>query len=285
VGREDGAAKGEAGLCYRSCMNCSASDGRLSRAARCVHIGSVILLATLCGPAQAQNSIELDDAAARLQYAFYTGDTRALEEVLKLIEGVEGDASLASARSYQLAYGNWKLAQLYAQPEDRAQADTQSLARKAAQRCAREAKVSLERDDNQAELYAIEAACADFAPGAPGGGSPGCARSKAMRQAVTLAKDNPRVQFVQALCQDGKAPDPAMTDRWRAVVATFEAAPPSRPGQPDWGHVEALTLLGQSYLQRGDPVAARDALERALVLAPDYRHAQRLLQTAAIRPR
>ena len=44
-------------------------------------------------------------------------------------------------------------------------------------------------------------------------------------------------------------------------------------------------MLGESYLQRGDPVAARDALERALVLAPDYRQAHKLLQTAATRPR
>ena len=74
-------------------------------------------------------------------------------------------------------------------------------------------------------------------------------------------------------------------ERWRTVVAKFEAAPPSQPGKPDWGHAEALTLLGQSYLKRGEMVAARDVLERALVLAPDYRQAQKLLQTAANRPR
>ena len=267
-------------------MNCSASDGTLRRAHRFARLGSLFLLVMACGALEAQTSIELDDAAARLQYAFYTDDTRALEEVLKMVEAVEGggDAVVVTARSYQLAYGNWKLAQLYAQPKDD-HSDTKSQARKAAQRCAKEAKASLERNGNQAELYAIEAACADFAPDAPGGGSPACAKSKSMRQALTLAKDNPRVQLIQLLCQDGKATDPAATDRWRTVVATFEAAPPSRPGQSDWGHVEALTLLGASYLQRGDPVAARDTLERALVLAPDYRQAQRLLQTAAIRPR
>jgi Tfp pilus assembly protein PilF len=45
-----------------------------------------------------------------------------------------------------------------------------------------------------------------------------------------------------------------------------------------------LVLLGQSYLQKGDSLAARDAIERALVLAPDYRKAQELLQPAATRP-
>jgi Tfp pilus assembly protein PilF len=106
-----------------------------------------------------------------------------------------------------------------------------------------------------------------------------------LRTAAGLAPENPRVKLVQAICASAKDPDPAATDRWRAVVASFEAAPPSRPGKPDWGHVEALTMLGETYLQRGDPVAARDALERALVLAPDYRQAQQLLQTAAARPR
>ena len=106
-----------------------------------------------------------------------------------------------------------------------------------------------------------------------------------MRTAAGLAPDNPRVKLVQAMCAPSTAVDPAAVDRWRAVVASFEAAPPSRPGKPDWGHVEALTMLGETYLQRGDTVAARDALERALVLAPDYRQAQQLLQAAATRPR
>jgi hypothetical protein len=266
-------------------MNCSASDGNMSRGGGCARL--LLLIALLAGwNASAQDSVELDDAAARLQYAFYTGDTRSIEEVLALLQGAEVEPRFAGARGYQLAYGHWKLAQLYAQPMDeRAQSDMKSIARKAAQRCAREAKAAIAHDANQAELYAIEATCDDFAPDARGGGSPACARSRAMKHALTLAKDNPRVQLIQSLCQQGKTADPAAIDRWRAVVATFEAAPPSRPGQPDWGHAEALVLLGESYLQRGDPVAARDALERALVMAPDYRQAQRLLQTAAIRPR
>jgi tetratricopeptide (TPR) repeat protein len=266
-------------------MNCSASDGSVRRRGAFVRLLFVVALAAV-GSASAQDSVELDDAAARLQYAFYTGDARSIEEVLGLIESAELEPKLASARGYQLAYGHWKLAQLYAQPiDERTPADTKSMARKAAQRCAKEAKAAIQHDANQAELYAIEATCADFATDVRGGGSPACSRSRAMKQAMTLAKDNPRVQLIQSLCQQGKTADPAATDRWRAVVAMFDAAPPSRPGQPDWGHAEALALLGESYLQRGDPVAARDSLERALVMAPDYRQAQRLLQTAAIRPR
>ena len=78
--------------------------------------------------------------------------------------------------------------------------------------------------------------------------------SRCARQ-LGLAPDNPRIKLVQAMCAPNTAADPAAVDRWRAVVASFEAAPPSRPGKPDWGHVEALTMLGETYLQRGDPVA------------------------------
>jgi tetratricopeptide (TPR) repeat protein len=54
------------------------------------------------------------------------------------------------------------------------------------------------------------------------------------------------------------------------VTALFDALPPAEGDMPDWGHAEAFAWLGQSYLQLGDKVAARNALERALVLAPDF---------------
>ena len=225
---------------------------------------------------------ELDDAAARAQYAFYTGDARALQEVLTLIEGFEGVP--AAAKSYQLAYGHWKLAEIYAQTASTDKPQVKSLSTKAAQTCARHANAGISADAAMAEVYAIKAICEDFAPVARPDAAT-CSRNKSLKTALSMAPTNPRVRLIEALCAPGESNDPAALERWRAVVATFESAAPSRPGKPDWGHVEALTMLGETYLQRGDAVAARDALERALVLAPDYREAQQLLQTAATRPR
>ncbi len=102
-----------------------------------------------------------------------------------------------------------------------------------------------------------------------------------MRKAGQLAPGNPRVLLLRNLCTVG-ADTPAA---WREVVAAFEAAPPRTAGRPDWGHAESLALLGASFLRHGEPLAARDALERALVLAPDFREAQELLRTAAMRQR
>jgi tetratricopeptide (TPR) repeat protein len=261
-------------LCYRSAMNCSATSAGL--------LLTVLVTQVACG----ESIAELDDAAARMQYAFYTGDIQGVETILKNLDEFQVEDTLAASRTYQLAYGNWKLSQLYLQPlaDDRPRPNAKSMAAKAAQACVRHARKAVEQDAALAEALAIQAAC-DSHSATSRTGSANCANSKPLRSAAGLAPDNPRIKLVQALCAANSAVDPAAVDRWRAVVASFEAAPPSRPGKPDWGHVEALTALGESYLQRGDPVAARDALERALVLAPDYRQAQQLLQAAAARPR
>jgi tetratricopeptide (TPR) repeat protein len=255
-------------------MNCSATPFGLLLAVLVTH------------GAYGASVAELDDAAARMQYAFYTGDSQGVETVLKTLEEFQVDDSIAASKAYQLAYGNWKLSQLYLQPlaDAHPRPNAKSLAAKAAQACVRHARSAVDKDARLAEALAIEAAC-DGHSATARSGSAGCANSKALRTAAGLAPDNPRVKLVQAICAPNTPVDPAATERWRGVVASFEAAPPSRPGKPDWGHVEALTTLGETYLQRGDPVAARDALERALVLAPDYRQAQQLLQTAAARPR
>ncbi len=273
-GADNGVNLRSGSLCYLSAMNCSATS-----------VG--LLLAVLVAHATHGESVtELDDAAARMQYAFYTGDSQGIETILKNVGEFQVEDSLAASKAYQLAYGNWKLSQLYLQPlaEERPRPNAKSLAAKAAQACSRHARRAAEQDPALAEALAIQAACEGHSATSRTA-SAGCANSKPLRNAAGLAPDNPRIKLIQAICAPNPAVDPTASDRWRSVVDTFEAAPPSRPGKPDWGHVEALTMLGESYLQRGDPVAARDALERALVLAPDYRQAQQLLQAAAARPR
>jgi len=236
--------------------------------------------------ATAGSTAEFDDLVSRLQFSFFTGDNRALEQMLSELDRVEVDAALTATKSYQLAYGQWKLAQLLGEPRDeRDRAAAKSSAGKAAKSCVQHARAAIERDPRMAEIYAIEAACDTYQPGSVKQSSTSCLRSKSMRTALTLGAENPRVLFINALCSPDAGGDPAAIERWRTVVTKFEAAPPSQPSKPDWGHAEALTLLGESYLKRGEMVAARDVLERALVLAPDYRQAQKLLQTAANRPR
>lgn len=244
------------------------------------------------GLAHADATAELDDAAARLQYAFYTADTRHLEEVLSLLDRLEIASNLAAMKEYYAAYGQWKLAQLYSDDSIRSggTGGARAAASKAAQTCIKRSEEAFKLEPRMDEAYAINAVCSAYGPVLRLADRPafsGCARSKPMRTAQQLGSGNPRVMLIEAICLGGNdaAASTAMFDKLREALLAFESAAPSRPGKPDWGQAEALVLLGQSYLKRGDSLAARDAIERALVLAPDYRKAQELLQPAATRPR
>jgi len=200
--------------------------------------------------------------------------------------------ALASLKAYDAAYGRWKLAQLH---DEAADSDgtraSRTLAVKAAQTCLVHTKTALAADARMVEAYVVEAACLALAHSARSGEIrstvPLCARSKSFHTALELAPTNPRVMLMEGTCLHGDETGTAgaAVDRLRAIVAAFEAAPPARPGYPDWGQAEALLLLGESYLQRGDTRAARDVIEKALVIAPDYLKARTLLDTAAVRPR
>lgn len=245
------------------------------------------LVTGLCIPlprVHADESSELDDAAARAQYAFYTADTRGLEEIASLIDSLDVPAALAPMKEYYAGYSQWKLAQLHAQAPAGGKSGSRSAASKAAaQACERHMQSALKLDARMAEAHAINAACSAYGSTLT---SSNCSRSKSLRTAQELEPANPRVRLIDVLCLEGsEATSPAYVDKLRSVVASFEAQPPSRPGKPDWGQAEALVLLGQSHLLRGDSLAARDVIERALVIAPDYRKAQELLQVAAARPR
>ena len=55
---------------------------------------------------------ELDDAAARIQYAFYTSDTRGMEDALAMVQQIGTPARARAMKEYYTAYGHWKLAEV-----------------------------------------------------------------------------------------------------------------------------------------------------------------------------
>jgi len=63
----------------------------------------------------------------------------------------------------------------------------------------------------------------------------------------------------------------------RQTVAAFEAERSAADHLPGWGAAEAWLLLAQDLLDHGDTVGARDALEHALLIAPEFVQARRLM--------
>jgi len=97
-------------------------------------------------------------------------------------------------------------------------------------------------------------------------------------RAVKLAPKDPRVLLLQALenGEGGKIDGNAIV-RLKKAAAAFEAERQGVERTPGWGAAETYAYLGSGYLDQGDVVNARDALERALLIAPDFALARRLM--------
>ncbi len=105
-----------------------------------------------------------------------------------------------------------------------------------------------------------------------------------LHKALAIAPKNPRVLLLDAINDYGRARVPGgdamhRCEKFKAVVAVFEAERADVDQVPGWGAAEAYTWLGRCYLDVGDGNAARDALERALLIAPEFGQAKRLLAT------
>src|SRR5436190_8750657 len=70
------------------------------------------LLPWAIAAALAQTLADINDAAVRMQFAFYTADARALRQVVRELDTAELPPDLQSFRDYYEAYGYWKLAEL-----------------------------------------------------------------------------------------------------------------------------------------------------------------------------
>jgi tetratricopeptide (TPR) repeat protein len=101
---------------------------------------------------------------------------------------------------------------------------------------------------------------------------------QALAHARELEPSNPRIALIDAWLVSAR---PALADasvrdeavkKLEAAADAFAAWSPT-PDVPDWGEAEALAALAELYLTRGELRDARDLLERALLVAPDYRFA------------
>jgi hypothetical protein len=245
--------------------------------------------------ASGQSATDWSDIEGRIQYAYYTNDARALNGVLTLLtpKAVEGEAQAggedASTRSYFRALTHYRLAQVLTTTK-------KSEARDAIDDCGDEVdsavdalpRVQLgldETDDNRqrrAEAYALGTACTlagrEMSSIPFGGGRIG----SRIDEAVRLEPKNPRVRLVEALAmfeRAGKdaAAKAAALKSLRAVTVMFEQARAGASTIPEWGAAEAYAFLGRALFDQRDVVGAREALERSLLIAPDYAFARKLM--------
>ena len=241
---------------------------------------SVMLVLASPLPVRADAIADLDDATARIQYGFYTADVRAIENAIALIQRLDLPVSRQGMKEYYTAYGYWMVAEIHAHDVD--QRGSRTAAVKAAKACEQSAEAAIDLKARVAESHAMAAICGELASRTPNVLARGCANDKDLRIARELEPNNLRVRLIEAQClaeDDKQAED--LLRRMEKLVKEFDDAPARNPGIPDWGHAEALLLLGTLQIKHGNSVGARDTIERALVIAPDFERARQALQQAA----
>ena len=225
------------------------------------------------------------DLESRIQYAYYTEDDRALRA---LTSQFAAQPSPDGMTSYYSGLADYRLTQLESSKD-------KPGARDGADRCVSSLERALQAANDAADaragglaklrgdVLALQSAClrlrAELSPlHAPFDGP----KSRSLlEKALRLAPRSPRVLLLDAVGAYERAPNGEDRDRALGKIKTAITALESERQDivhvPGWGLADAYTYLGRVYLDKGDPVAARDALEHALLAAPEFAQARRLM--------
>jgi putative intracellular protease/amidase len=210
------------------------------------------------------------DVESRIQYAYYTEDRRTLESIAA---SLATDTTPGGERPYYIALASYRLADL-ADPHRPQQA------KEPAERCTASLAEGSDDSPAAAERLVLESACLHMLAGLEPLRGPYLAlkSSGALKRALALAPRNPRVLLLHALADRDRRDDPALVAReLRQATAAFELEREDVERVPEWGAAEAYAFLGRTLLEQGQTLAARGALEHALLLVPDFVLAHRLM--------
>jgi hypothetical protein len=210
------------------------------------------------------------DIESRIQYGYYTEDLRALEQVE---DSLQSDADGATLRSYYLGLARYRLALL----EDSRLPDR---AKRAAEGCAASAASAAKDSSYAPEALALQAICQRMLAELKPVSSPyfNLRGGNAIHRALMLAPKNPRVLLLNALGDyEARRERRTVIAELQKSVAAFEGERAGVERPPSWGAAEAYAFLGRSFLEQGDAIAARGALEHALLLVPDFAYVHRLM--------
>ena len=244
------------------------------------------------------------DIESRIQYGYFTEDTRSLRNLVEPLNAGDSHDRLKSYYAGLLAYRLTLLEKAQADqaaaaeaaatgkappkspPPARKNDRTKNEVRQTVERCVSSLDQALEAQSNFADALALQSACLGLEAELSSWRAPLAAPKSAsqLRKALQLGPKNPRVLLLDAIgaYEHAKAPGADAQHpcaKFEAVAAVFEAERADIDQVPGWGAAEAYMWLGRCYLDNGNGNAARDALERALLIAPEFGQARRLLAT------
>ena len=220
-----------------------------------------------CGGVHAQE-IDPADLEGRIEYAYFTADANALRNLILATQNSLAKGSSGVLAHYQRGQAQYRLGQLLETQND-------AKAAEAFSGCIEALGKAIDADKLFADGYALQSACHTNLAALKGrkvvvdltlGGS-------RLDKALKLAPKNPRVALFDAL-NDYERPHGGGGDRkgacskFEKVAQLFDAVDETR--LPGWGAADAYLYVGRCLSEEGDVLGARNALERALIIAPDF---------------
>ena len=214
------------------------------------------------------------DIESRIQYGYYTEDPRALAGVMELLSPAQTESAF---QHYYAGLANYRLTQLTL-------ARDKGRAKETAEACVDHLDRALKINKDYADALALESACLEVLAGLEAWRTPFAASKSGtqIEKARHLGPQNPRVLLLDAV-QAYERPKASAADKDHALrgfqqaAAAFEAERRETEHVPGWGAAEAYVYLAKCQLDRGAMLDARDALERALLIAPEFAEARRLM--------
>jgi tetratricopeptide (TPR) repeat protein len=217
------------------------------------------------------------DLQAQILYAYQTEDSNSLVNLIQdLSAQVKTDAADVSLR-YHLAHALYRRG-LLAGPKSAHEAEA------ALSDCIDELKPVLSLDEKSVETLILQSAC--YSSLAEHRRLEAVLlRSRAeerLKNALGLAPRNPRAVYLDAVeglrqAKPGSAAQTHAFAQLQLAVQLFDTSSATSIETPGWGHAEAYLALGRELQSRGDALGARNWIEKSLIIAPDYKAAQRQL--------
>ncbi len=233
-----------------------------------------LAFAPVPGPAQGG-----DDLQAQIVYAFHVEDTNLLVNLVQTLASQASSGGADQAPRYRLGHAQYRLGLLLGEKRPKEAAA-------AFEDCVGQLKRVLDQDPASAEALALQSACYE-ALAKYKSLEAVLLRSHATERinaALRVAPRNPRVLYLVAMngfarSKPGSAENQRAFNALELATQLFDQSPATGIDAPSWGHAEAYLELGIQLQSRGDLLGARNSIEKALIVAPDFKAAQRQLSS------
>jgi tetratricopeptide (TPR) repeat protein len=218
------------------------------------------------------------DIEGRIQYGYYTEDVRILKGLMEQLASGESPDPL---RLYYTALASFRLTLLAADHVNRTTSDD---AKAAVDRCVSSLDQATQSREDFAEALALQSGCLRQQAALERWRAPfaGTKSTSQLNKAKQLEPNNARVLLLDAIADYDRAG--ASREQRSAVLGklthaadAFEQERRDVAHVPGWGAAEVYVFLARCHLDRGETLAARESLERALLIAPEYAQARKLM--------